>query len=1244
MPRGKELSPSLRSRICELRRAGYSWRELFHRFPEIPKSTIRSTVKSEEKRGEDNLTLPRSGAPRKLTEEQRDQIFDTVTTDPHITIRDLLDSVDNAVKARSLRYLLRIDWKKVKWSDKYMVRRGQGMRPIWTFLSPREALRVQDVQEARRLGAIRQMFWAAFGHESRTPLVPLVGNVNAIGIYKLYSFILPWFLQPGDIFMHDNASVHIARIVKVLLEELGVNLMALMKAEIYRLHPELTHAEDTVAIQHALVLAAMEAWDSIEESILQNLCETMPNRVNAVIAAEVSMTSIGRLACSAVSAVSEITVAAASLNFDFSLVKVEAPREFHDLGQVLSHGRRREAEDGALHTTARRLAGLFGPLLERTPDLYKAYGTRSSEIVSNRDVNPVGSKEDHGIFFEQVGADCTSIWAAATSGDSAVAMHLLACMLARIWEPDEAISVWVDIVAARKLEIQADESLCGLEKLISDAAARQQISREQLAQWDTSARAWLRCADEANGIKKKQTQLLLILKNIAIAVNSITDTYKSVMHAWKSAMVLVENLLLGQPQEVRDGAILLGLSAWHLYPDLLVLGNTVTQVKQQDNLVAPGGILTLGLAETHSDQGHCGVSWSLPLASLNFYGDPITSTQTLDPDTSRLSSRDLSYVGLGSLLYEWDLPSTTVSQAVECLVELWAFLCRNVGGLGPLSAPSRGSVQSDSLGLQPWKWLKMLCNAARSFLDAQGVERERACRLIQFGRRRAEQFLSYDTGLKTNFLGLLDSRAFIGSLRDTETKISYLRQWASRSFSDKDTVLQYKVTKPAALSEKRYRYSQQSTVLDVIARLEGSLPDGTTRSEETQVHFETRPSAKGQIYILLWGKPGDAAIFVNRKEDRGDLIGNDTPSKFLSLWTLALKTDAVRPDILNQILGVAMRENKDYFTALDALSIAYETFENMPGATIDPKVASHPLKDSQWYISYATSQHLLYERTREEGRKQPVIPGMTLEECLAPAWQTPLTRCETFACIAFFDTGNTDIQPDQLGSVMAISCGNSIYIALQLLKDPSKVDTQHQVRRIAGNIGQAGIGFLVPPAKPRVRAINNDSWQVINHNSFDERQENSFGATSCHLSFTNYRMPIALRHQVHGRQDVEAYFIETVASIYDCGKWVGDLDILGSLASMNLIRVSHDESCVAEPTTSAVLNCRLTSIDNWEEFLDRPKNAVVARAHRNWLARLVLTSFAIERGYKVFVFPESVCWSCCAKAHMSFGDYEVLIL
>lgn len=223
MPRGKELSPSLRSRICELKRQGYSYRQVHKAFPEVPIGTIKTTCRREAQRGTENTSLPRSGAPRKLTAEQRDQIYETITTTPHIPMRDLLDSVDNAIKLRSIRYLLRemgkrkwlqkkrpalteerarkrlewahryqhTDWSRVKWSDEGMVRRGQGIRPIYTFLRPSEQIEQGDVAHPRPQGAVRQMFWAAFGPQSRTPLIPLVGNVNAQGIYDLYSFILP---------------------------------------------------------------------------------------------------------------------------------------------------------------------------------------------------------------------------------------------------------------------------------------------------------------------------------------------------------------------------------------------------------------------------------------------------------------------------------------------------------------------------------------------------------------------------------------------------------------------------------------------------------------------------------------------------------------------------------------------------------------------------------------------------------------------------------------------------------------------------------------------------------------------------------------------------------------------------------------------------------------------------------------------------------------------------------------------
>ena len=98
MVRGKELSPQIRSRLCELRSLHYSYTQIHKLHPEIPLGTIRSTCRLEALRV-NNQSQSRLGRPRSLTETQRDQIYDTVIHDnPHISHRDLLDSVDNVVK------------------------------------------------------------------------------------------------------------------------------------------------------------------------------------------------------------------------------------------------------------------------------------------------------------------------------------------------------------------------------------------------------------------------------------------------------------------------------------------------------------------------------------------------------------------------------------------------------------------------------------------------------------------------------------------------------------------------------------------------------------------------------------------------------------------------------------------------------------------------------------------------------------------------------------------------------------------------------------------------------------------------------------------------------------------------------------------------------------------------------------------------------------------------------------------
>jgi hypothetical protein len=131
------------------------------------------------------------------------------------------------------------------------------------------------------------MFWVAFGQDIRTGLVPLDGDpeakrggVTGWVIRELYQVCLPIILQPGDIFMHDGASVHTARTVKAFLREIGVdimlwppyspdlnpieNLWAIIKVEIYKHYPKLEFADDTEETLERLIRAAQEAWHIID--------------------------------------------------------------------------------------------------------------------------------------------------------------------------------------------------------------------------------------------------------------------------------------------------------------------------------------------------------------------------------------------------------------------------------------------------------------------------------------------------------------------------------------------------------------------------------------------------------------------------------------------------------------------------------------------------------------------------------------------------------------------------------------------------------------------------------------------------------------------------------------------------------------------------------------------------------------------------------------------------------------------
>jgi transposase len=217
--RGPKLDCLTRAMICELH-ATNGWGATTIkkiRFPDIPRSTIQYTLTQEAKR-QKQQSLPRSGAPKKPTEDDRDHIYETIQEKPSVLIEDLLSEVDFKVHRMSiwrlthemglrkwrkmqrplltplhaekrLNWALRyqhftsIDWARVYWSGECTVKRGIGQHREWTFIRPKDQLfqhskEGSQVQMVPARGKqIKQMFWAAFcGLPRRSGLIPLFGD------------------------------------------------------------------------------------------------------------------------------------------------------------------------------------------------------------------------------------------------------------------------------------------------------------------------------------------------------------------------------------------------------------------------------------------------------------------------------------------------------------------------------------------------------------------------------------------------------------------------------------------------------------------------------------------------------------------------------------------------------------------------------------------------------------------------------------------------------------------------------------------------------------------------------------------------------------------------------------------------------------------------------------------------------------------------------------------------------------
>ncbi|KAL1963449.1 hypothetical protein VTN77DRAFT_8350 [Rasamsonia byssochlamydoides] len=241
-----------------------------------------------------------------------------------------------------------------------------------------------------------------------------------------------------------------------------------------------------------------------------------------------------------------------------------------------------------------------------------------------------------------------------------------------------ATAIWAEIVEMREEEINRDFSETNTGHMPTLVAAGQELSREQLAEWDASARAWLRAADEA---KSEQVTRLRL----------------------KNALTQMEALIKGTLQAVQSGELLLAIYAWHLFPNLSVVSSPRKEVLQQDDSFPDSTTFTIGLETS-------------PNASLD------------SNERSRLSREELLQTTLGCFLRGWGLAGSHTPSAVGLLSDLEGLL---------IKAASASCPQTEALidGISD-SWLGLVFEAAKSFLTSAGDKRAVARKLIALGRRQ----------------------------------------------------------------------------------------------------------------------------------------------------------------------------------------------------------------------------------------------------------------------------------------------------------------------------------------------------------------------------------------------------------------------------------------------------------------------------------------------------------------------------
>ncbi|KAK8104825.1 uncharacterized protein PG998_011858 [Apiospora kogelbergensis] len=982
--------------------------------------------------------------------------------------------------------------------------------------------------------------------------------------------------------------------------------------------------------------------------------------------------SIGRIQAGFAQASQELTVAAANINFDFTLVKVEAPAEYKTVRRLLTPKRVREAEDGPTHVTANRLGALFQGIWPETPNLIKAYGTRASEIleeVLEAESHSASGSRNNWIRTEFGGVDATSIWAAATSN--------------RMLTHSEAISLWAEIVSERKMEIMSDIEKGVQVPMALASAARQEITRDHLGHWDASARAWLQTADTSR--QRQYKQFLLIIKNLSIAIHQQNiSLFKDVINVWRSALSATEGLISGKPHAVREGPVLLGLSAWHIFPDMLVFNGSTGTI-------------------------------NIPM------DDP-----SLEVDGSRLTLDELFLVCIGSLLRRWDIPRAEVYKAIKVIQEINKCLPEGRDGTSgdwrlaidePLHVYLSGDKEAAlavSLGRRRPDFLRNFLTGSRRLFGLQDVAylvsvlKGPDCKIDLLRR------------LSSRVNGIDNTNSVIVCFDNLPTGITDL-QFA--------TVLPHTLDDGNSPSQNRRRnkYHRWIEVPGIVCQPEPSFDDSGTSiglqsvteglfvSEEAQgsrhspsMADQEPPTAIQEAakrkyeegcadYIMKWERRlhNEKVEFLKPKQEGTTLPswGSASLAGGVVLPTQSISYPWCYDSYSNVVTfyGQSLKRFEPFFgqycEVFTKSVIPQARFEHvavyldrkwLPKTTCEPPTVT--LDDVLWCFEHDIIDRSRLRTVLEEDHayglfrilgvvgkiyREPAAGGATISGSIVEKeFKPPIFRKPTMgqarssfsieprsaiALIGYLETGSNFID-NMKGdyNIIGLSSGDSIFVRSAILRDPGAGCPNYNFTRILGNIGKPGLSILTSPSNLMVRELNPAAWRVET-TSFDGTPLDHFARTSLHLNFTDWKAPLVESHSV-GQRDADVNIIEAVVSVRDAGEWVADVDICRALLHKNLWVEDAPRNDVCEHLAQlgeggdhgeySSDGENLLSIETWDQVLDVIDGPAVVRCFGSPIARLAILSVLClhSKVDAVFVHANKTCWKCYTRKQMVYQN------